>query len=86
MLKIQEQRISTIQLNLAQFHNKYQTGTGFLVVGLVLTSLGSGVVLNDSYGGTIGGQVTILAGVATAIVGLIKQIDSHKFIKRAGFR
>ena len=78
--------ITTIKLNnnyvqkcLENCHKEYNTGTTFIVGGILFTGFGIAI----SEGEKVPDAFWII-GTALTTVGVIFQIDSHKWIKKAG--
>lgn len=70
----------SIKLNLTKCHNQFRTGTISLVLGVLATT--AGVIVNRYDSGS--GDILYIAGGAASAAGVVIQIDSHKFIGRAG--
>lgn len=82
---------NNIQLNLAAHQKQFSTGT-FLIIGGVATSI-AGVILYDRQSTTPDGDGNdkkypwfVYVGSAVTSIGVAIQIDSHKYIGRAGRR
>lgn len=70
----------SIKLNLKKSHDQFKTGTIVSIIGLLAT--GAGAIVNGNEPGS-GNALFIIGGAAT-MIGVGIQIDSHKFIGRAG--
>lgn len=82
---------NNIQLNLAAHQKQFSTGT-FLIIGGVATSI-AGFILYDRQSTTPDGDGNdrkypwfVYVGSVVTSVGVAIQIDSHKYIGRAGRR
>lgn len=93
MLRIQNARLDTIQLNLVRFSDHYSTGTVFIIGGTLFTIGGAvAYAVTPDYVNTNTGEVTKRTGGLYAmgfgslamVVGTLTQIAAHKFIRRAG--
>lgn len=95
VIALETQQVA-IQDNLARAHKQYSTGTMIQAAGIVLTVAGGLIfshrLLNNNYydpktGERIHGTPYIMyAGVVMTTAGTIIQVDSHKWIGRAGQR
>jgi len=74
-----------IKLNLQLSHEQYSTGTLFIGMGLGLSAIGTILKLNTNDPGPMAPAMIVAGGVST-MIGCIIQIDSHKWIRRAGKR
>lgn len=83
----------TIQVNLTKAHSKFSTGT-MLIVGGVVTTIAAVLLYDrglrngnsDEQGRVMPSPVIMGIGSAMVTVGTAIQIDSHKWIGRAGRR
>jgi hypothetical protein len=69
-----------IKLNLKKSHDQFKTGTIVSILGVLAT--GAGAVLNGNESGS--GNALFIIGGAASMIGVGIQIDSHKFVGRAG--
>ena len=76
-----------IKLNLERSHNQFSKGTLIGIIGLGTALVGSVLYYRstDTSGDNVAFGIMGVGGVA-ASVGLVIQIDSHKWIGRAGVR
>lgn len=82
-----------IQVNLTKAHSKFSTGT-MLIVGGVVTTIAAVLLYNrglrnensDNNGRVMPSPVILGIGSGMMMVGTVIQIDSHKWIGRAGRR
>ena len=76
-----------IQVNLTKAHNKFSIGTTLVIAGLGATFAS---IITDEPGQDADGNpqepILLYIGSALLTVGTIIQIDSHKYIGRAGKR
>jgi hypothetical protein len=70
-----------MKINLYRSHNEFRLGTILQVLGAVAMAAGASDMETDSSSKTL-----FIAGASCSAVGLILQIDSHKFIGRAARR
>ena len=70
-----------VQANLKRFQKQYRTGTIITFVGAAVTIGGLITTLNT---GTTDYQYLMVIGGAVGTIGYIMQIDSHKWIGKAG--
>lgn len=70
-----------INLQLNKFHQEYKTGTTTLVVGLILTGLGTTwMITRNNTNDMMAPAVVIGIGGICSTIGAIIQIDSHKHL------
>lgn len=74
-----------IELNLQKANEQYSSGTLLLGIGVATSVIGAMLHTQSDDPGPAGTSLMI-GGGATALVGGIIQIDSHKWIGRAGRR
>lgn len=72
--------INTAGFNLIKAHNQYKSGTFFIIAGIGATALSIPLYAKDYQTATI----LSVSGAIFSIVGYVIQIDSHKYIKKAG--
>lgn len=92
LLRIQNARLDTIQLNLHRFSNQYHTGTVGTIIGGMF-AVGSGLIYafvttkDSKTGETLhptGALLGIGLGAGLITIGSLIQIDAHKWIRKAG--
>ena len=79
--------IILIKNDLVQAHKEYQIGTGFIISGTSLIGIGSLIEYirsTSTSSGTNPGIYLIGIGGLSNVIGYLIQIDSHKWIGRAG--
>ncbi len=72
---IQTKQIIDIKAGLLKSHQRYSTGTAFVVMGAIGTIAATAFKADDK---------VIIAGGIVSLIGALIQMDSHKFIGRAG--
>lgn len=70
-----------VQINLIRSHNEFRLGTILQVLGAVAMIAGAEELDTED-----SSKVLFIAGASCSGIGLVLQIDSHKFIGRAGRR
>jgi len=77
-----------IQLNLKKSHKQFSTGTLLVLTGSVITTGGALLAKkdNDASSKAKSNNALLIFGAAMTTVGVVIQIDSHKWIGRAGKR
>jgi len=76
-----------IQLNLAKAHDEFKTGTLFVIAGALTSLIGAATYDGSTDGdGNTKPPTLIYIGLGCTAVGAYLQIDSHKYIGRAGRR
>ena len=85
-----EAKIDSMKVNFTHFHEQYMSGVTVTVAGAAITGLGLFVAARNFNSEKAAQQNKIDAiallsiGSGIAIIGYIIQVDSHKFIARAG--
>lgn len=77
-----------IQLNLNKAHKQFSTGTLMVLTGAILTTAGAILTArdNDATSKAKNNNALLYVGAAMTTTGVVIQIDSHKWIGRAGQR
>jgi len=75
--------IKEIKLNLNKCHKQYQTGTSLVVGGILISTCMYAGNSNNLFSTPLK-KGLFFASVGMAMIGYFIQIDSHKFIGRAG--
>ena len=77
------QNDSIIKLNLRKCHNEFKTGTSLVVGGVLISTCMYAGISNNLFSTPLK-KGLFFASVGMAMIGYIIQIDSHKFIYKAG--